>query len=100
MASRVTQVRVGTQARLLTGSEVGLGHLRNLSKMWTLFSLNFLHLQSGSNIYLARRFVAKTGIYGKYPAVPAHSKCSVNGSCPGQCAPVVSVGSQTKGLRV
>lgn len=36
------QVRVRTQALLLTGSEVGLHHFLNLSKIWTLFSLNFL----------------------------------------------------------
>lgn len=78
VASRVPQVRVGTQA---------LGHILNLNFPNVDFiQPQFPHLQSGSNIYLASRFVAKIGIYGKCPAGPGHRKCSVNGSCPGQCA--------------
>lgn len=33
---------VGTQALLLTGSDVGLDHVLNLGKMWTSFSPNLL----------------------------------------------------------
>ena len=80
LASRVTQIRVGTQGLLQTGYEAGLDNSLNLSKTWNLFSLHVLICKIEVIPSLPADLLPKLENICKVSNSAAHSKCSITGN--------------------